>query len=135
MIQTNRSMTRVQTGWLLGSMMILLLGCGGGGGGGPTAPAVFIPDIGRIWFEPSNTSHNFSFIPANSGVESSTFTGEESQANGNINNLTGSYNGRQIQFTIQRPQSNVLFQGQFTDKDTMSLSSSTGNLTLVRDTS
>jgi hypothetical protein len=125
-------------GWLLGATMLLVLGCGGGGSS-PTESDSFIPDIanGNVsWLDSGNPSHRFSFFDVTAPGENANFSGNEFTGNpGGPNPLTGSYSGRAISFTIQRPGGNVAFQGRFPDKDTMVLSSATaGNLTLVRTT-
>jgi hypothetical protein len=127
----------IPRGWMLGAAILLLLGCGGGGGGGsPTEPNVFIPSIPNAkWIEKGKPDHNFFFLPQQENVEHSEFDGNEfigPESNQVRNFLSGSYTGREIHFTIGRSRGNVLFQGQFTDLNNMSLSSSAGNLVLVR---
>ena len=114
--------------------MALLLGCGGGGG--PTAPASYIGDIGRNWVEKGHSEHRFNFNAAQEHVEQSSFTGFETitQSNGSeiSHQLSGSFMDREIHFTVQRSGGNVLYQGQFVDDNTMSFSSASGSLILVR---
>lgn len=123
-------------GWLLGTMMLLLPGCGGGGGS-PTESGTFIAQIPNVsWNESGKPSHRFFFVGTQPNVEHSTFEGNEFFGEGPATPLTGAYTGREIHFTIQRSAGNVLYQGQFTDANTMVLSSATaGGLTLVRGTS
>lgn len=120
---------------LAGVAMLLLLGCAAG----PVAVAIFIPSIAvDKWIERGNPDHRFFFQPQNNGAESSNFGGNEfigpEEGPGEVrSSLSGAYAGRSIHFTIQRA-GGVVFQGEFQDANTMSLSSSAGRLVLVRST-
>jgi len=127
----------------LGIFFTLILGAcssdSAGGGGG------FIPTFNATWaVDGTDGAYRMDLQPneANKNVESGVFNGEEQHDNNDDldgNPLSGSFDGRSIEYTIQRPgNKKVQFKGTMIpvsdDNQTIiriDLSSSEGNIVLV----
>jgi hypothetical protein len=112
----------------------LCSGCGSGTGTGDTVDS-FIVDINNQWTVQGAVDHTFSFVCSTTDPqhEASTcsFTGNE-QLNGSSSDLSGTYTGRQIQFTVFRSTAAAHFDGTFSDKNTMTLHGPNETLTVTR---
>jgi hypothetical protein len=94
-----------------------------------------VNDISRNWFEVGNPDHSFTFTPNSSGdVSATTFTGSETTFDGAatvVFDLEGSFTGRQISFSrVDSPSQKA--EGTFLDRNTMQLTTSTGQIRLAR---
>lgn len=119
----------------------VIIGCSSGGGEG----GAFIPTFNATWaVEGTNGAYRMDLQPneANKNVEMGVFPGEEQHDNDpdrDGNPLTGSFNGRNIEYTIQRGNhNNVKYSGIMIPVNEESgqiirieLSSSEGNIVLV----
>lgn len=128
---------------VIGIFFTLLLGAcssdSGGGGGG------FIPTFNATWaVDGTDGAYRMDLQPneANKNVEMGVFNGEEQHDNDpdlDGNPLSGSFNGKNIEYTIQRDNHNsVTFTGKMIPVNEESgqiirieLSSSEGNIVLV----
>ena len=119
---------------LILSMFLLSGGCDGNGDGNGVSPtALFLIDLTNIWFEEGNPDHEFNIVPDQQGeVSSSTFTGEETTPDGDNFSLSGSFNNRDISFTVQRDTGDVTYSGEIVDTNRMVVSSGGETLTIVR---
>lgn len=95
----------------------------------------FLVDINNLWTVRGAADHTFSFNSTTSSqgqeVSAASFNGEET-LDGTISNLSGSYTGRQIQFTVSRSTGSVRFEGEFRDKNTIVVSGGGQTLTITR---
>jgi hypothetical protein len=104
--------------------------CGGSGSEG-SVPDTFVNDISRTWFEEGKPKHTFNFIPESSGdVSTTAFTGNETAFDGDFD-LEGRFTGRQISFSrVASPSQKT--EGTFLDRNTMQLTTPTGEIRLTR---
>lgn len=124
-----------------GALTILCIaGCDSSGG-----DAAFIPTFNATWaVDGTNGAYRMDLQPneANKNVEKGVFNGEEQHDNDDTldgNPLSGSFNGRNIEYTIQRPENKqIKFSGKMipiSDENTqiirIELSSSEGSIVLV----
>jgi hypothetical protein len=96
-----------------------------GGDGG-----VFLPDLSLSWINKADASNSFFFLVAQTGVATTTFTGNENPIGGGAQfRFSGSVNERNIQFTYDNNsgvKSNKSYTGTLNDaSNTMTLTSST----------
>ena len=115
--------------------MVLLAGCGGAGGGGPTGPSglPFTFDPSNIWFVENDPAHEFNLVPTSPPSDmAGTFDGDETLPSGEVSNLTGSFTGSEIQFTVQRASGNVTFSGMIVNQNRLEVAGGGTSLVIVR---
>ena len=123
------------------SLIFLVIGCGP-----ETLAIVFIPAFAATWNVENNLDYRIDLQPdeANKGVHAGVFEGqEEHDTNNDLNEnpLSGSFDGLEIEFTIQRPNNvQVHYSGKMipvSDEDhtivRIELNSSEGSLVLAND--
>lgn len=94
----------------------IVVGCGAE----TLAAIIFIPAFAATWPVVGVEDYSIDLQPdsANKGVVSGVFEGREidhpTDDNRKDNKLSGSFNGLDIEFTIQRPNGNVKYKGKMT---------------------
>jgi len=103
-------------------------------GGGVLTPPPFIVDINNQWVVDGDPDHTFSLQSDAGEASSGIITGEES-FEGQISDLNGSYDNRQVEFTVERDggADPVDFSGVFEDENTITLTSGSESFTLRRE--
>jgi hypothetical protein len=122
---------KLATTWHL-AIVVGLFGLGGCSSA--TAPDTFVPDFTFVWQVKNDATHKFNLF-ATFGAASGTFDDSSSETfKGVQNNLHGTFNHRDMQFTTDRTVngSKASFTGSFVDNDTISLQSPEGTLTVIR---
>lgn len=92
---------------------------------------VFIPDFTFTWQDQSNKNHTFLFLSSDFGKSSGAITGSE-RVSTTSSDLTGTFNQRNVTFVVKRTKGPITFTAMFTDKDTMTATSTDGTITLIR---
>jgi hypothetical protein len=99
---------------------------------GPTEDP-FLNDITNQWSVVGENGHTFFFQTKEKGeVQSAAFTGDESRLDADSVPLYGEFADREISFTSERIDGDVMFSGRFLDKETMEVSSSDGTELTIR---
>jgi hypothetical protein len=98
------------------------------------ASAPFVPQITAFWHEENKDDHTFVFSSENEGSSQGTFTGSEDYPDSNFfgAELSGTFNNRDIDFTIERPTGNFRYYGKITADNRMELNSNAGKIVVVR---
>ena len=122
---------------VLGAFLMLTLGPACGSGSGTeviTESDSFLPNFTFVWADKASLSHTFLFQTDAFDAPSGNFTTDSSENfKGTVSSFqTGSFNHRDLQFTVARKAGVVRFTGRFLDVDTIDLQSPEGRITLIR---
>lgn len=131
----------------LGTIVVVVLtalvisGCGDKKGPDIISPSeTYIPDFNRTWRNAADRGHTFFFNPTATQVTTGPFDGNEFLAPGtDANPITGTFNGRNLTFTIARKGAgntitNVAVTGTFVSTEIIRLTFPGGTIvTLNRD--
>jgi hypothetical protein len=109
---------------------LLPLGCGAG----DDILSSFIPDIENQWGVQGNLTHSFSFFDVVKRSErAASYSGNEFRPGTALPSpLTGTYDGANVQFTVERPNGRVTFSGRFRDENTMEVTGGGQTLVLLK---
>jgi len=126
-----------------------LAACGGGGGGVDSGDDTFIPNFTFVWDEIDaagafvSPAHRFAFLTddatckpsANDCSSASLSNSSNEQLDAATNQITsGSFNHRDMTFTVDRAGTSVAFTGRFTDADNLQLREPGRTYTVRRNT-
>ena len=92
----------------------------------------FLPIISNTWHDVQNDFHTFSLVSQDDSTASGTFTGEEDHPTEGQSDLDGTFQGRNVSFTIHRLAGDIVYTGSFVHRDTMTLTSSEGAKRIAR---
>lgn len=96
--------------------------------------APFVPQITNFWHNENNEDHTFILSTEDEGLIKGTLTGTEDYPDSNFfgSDLSGTFNSRDIDFTVQRPTGNFRYYGKITSENRMELNSSAGKIIIVK---
>lgn len=117
---------------LVAIFAVVFVGCGKDDDGSSS----FVPNLSQQWTNKADATNTFFFLPANTNVNTATFTGNENPPGGGAQlHFTGSFTNRNIQFTYDAGSSKTgTYTGTINDASTVITLNSTqlGNLVLEK---
>jgi hypothetical protein len=109
-------------------LIVLFLSCA------EETAAPYVPQITNFWKQQNDESHTFIFNDQNSGTSKGSFSGSEDYGDSTFfgSELSGVYNNRDIDFTIQRPTGAYRYYGKIVNDNRMELNSIKGKIVIFK---
>lgn len=96
-----------------------------------SAEAAPLLTITNSWGEEGQSDHDFNFASSDDGEESGAFTGQEVTPESDVFDLSGSWSGGRVEFTVERTAGDVTYAARFSEDNPERLVFHSGDEELV----